>query len=323
MFAALSYGMWRVIGSPRMLVLLWAVNLVAALPAAWAVTSAIHASVEHSVVHERLRDDFDMGWQGEFHDRARGAETTFRPDVTGAGAFYANLEMWITGRLLELPPEVLGLAAVYLLTWILLQGGVVARLVRPGERFRASGFLGTGARFFFRYVQLTVLSGAVYFLLFLASRRAYERVAEATRDVPAERPVLLLSLGVLAVTAVALAAVQASFAYARITTVVEDRRNMLLTALEGARIFLSRPLRTVALYGMLGLVSAVLLLLYGWIAPVAGPSSLGGVAMAFLAAQAYLMLKLALRLSLLGGLVALHPSAGSPSGVAHPMSATA
>lgn len=313
MILAWMEGLRRSVSSPRMILLLWVVNLVAALPAAWVVTSSLQASMGHSLVSERLQDRFDMGWYGEYHDAAKGLEKSFSPDLAGPGAVYANLETWITGRVFDLPAEVLGVAAIYLLMWILLQGGIVAWMVRPRSGFHAARFLESGARFFFRYLRLALLSGVLYVLVFRGSWWVYGKMGEWTRDVPAERPVLLLALGILAITGIVLCVVQAVFTYAKIVTVIEDRRSMVLALFHGLQVLISRLLRTAGLYGIFAVVSAAVLGVYAWLAPVAGPSSSLGVLLAFAFGQAYLVGRLTLRLSLLGGMISLHPADGSQS----------
>ena len=315
MILAWMEGLRRSVSSPRMILFLWVVNLVAALPAAWVVTSSLEASMGDSLVSESLQDGFDMGWYGEYQDAAKGIEKSFSPDLAGPGAFYANLETWITGKVFDLPVEVVGIAAIYLLVWILLQGGIVARMVRPRTGFHTARFLGSGARFFFRYLRLALLSGVLYVLVFRASWWVYGQIGEWTRDVPAERPVLLLALGLLAMTGFVLCTVQAVFTYAKIATVIEDRRSMLLAPFHGLQVLISRPLRTAGLYGIFAVVSAAVLGVYAWLAPVAGPSSYLGLILAFAFGQAYLIGRLTLRLSLLGGMISLHPADGSRSHV--------
>lgn len=306
MLGATREGVRRALGAPRMLALLWMVNFLLALPAAWALAAQIHASVEHSLVHERLRDGFDMGWHEEFQHGVSGLATTFGPDVAGGGAVYRNLEAWITGKFVDLPPAVLGAAGLYLLAWVLLQGGVVDHVARPPSPFEAWWFVGVGARFFFRFLRLALIAGVAFFLVLRGSVWLYGQVGEWTRDVAAERPVLWGGLAVLGVTAVALAAVQTALACAKIATVVEDRRSMLLAAAHGARCVLRRPLATLGTCLGFWAAAAALVALYARLAPIAGPSSAAGVALAFAGGQVFLAGRLALRVALLGALAALH-----------------
>jgi hypothetical protein len=73
-----------------------------------------------SVVQEKLRAGFDTGWYGEFQANARGLETTFTPTVVGAGAFFNNVEAWLSGELFTSVPALVGLGVGYLLLWAFL-----------------------------------------------------------------------------------------------------------------------------------------------------------------------------------------------------------
>jgi hypothetical protein len=81
----------------------------------------------------------------------------------------------------------------------------------------------------------------------------------------------------------------------------------------GIQVLLGRPLRTAGIYAAFGIATVILLVIYGGIAPEAGPASTVGVVLAFLLAQLFLLVRLTLRVSLLGGLVALHPADGTRS----------
>lgn len=313
MIGAIFEGIRRAVSAPRMLLLLWSVNFLVALPAAWAVAASLQGSMGESLVSERLAAGFDMAWYGEFQDGARGLESSFAPDLAGPGAFYANLETWITGALFDLPPAVLATGLAYLLLWVFLQGGIVARLARPRTGFRAGRFLGNAARYFFRFFRLFLMSGVAYILVFRLSWLAYDELGDALRDVPAERPALLSSLALLGLTAMVLAMIQAAFAYAKIATVIEDRRSMFVAMGSGIQVLLGRALRTAGVYAGFGIATVILLVIYGWLAPEAGPASTAGVILAFLLGQLFLLVRLSLRVSLLGGLVALHPADGTRS----------
>ena len=295
-------------GYPRMVLGLWLVNLVVALPAAWVVTASIRASIGASRVHETMTRGFDMGWFGEYRAAAEGIETTFTPTVVGPGAFFNNFEGWLTGTMFEGFAGLVGLGLLYMLVWALLLGGVLERFVRPAETRSTARFLRSGGRFFFRFVRLALISGLLYFLVYRFHGWLYERLEYWTRDLTAERLVFLYALAALGLTAMLLVLVHLSFTYAKVATVTENRRSMLLAALRGIGFVLSHPRKTLGLYLGLTLLSVALLALYAWIAPGAGQSTTAGVAFAFLVGQLFLVARLVIRLSLLGGAVALYQS---------------
>ena len=299
-------GLLRALGSPKIILWIWLANTLFALPATWAITSSIQRSAGDTLAADRLITGFDMTWHQEFQQGAGGLDSTFGPQVTGVAPFLDNLEGWLTGALFEQPALLLGLGVLWLLTWQLLQGGILDGIVRRGRRLTLGRFLGAGGRYFFRFVRLGLLSGAAYFLVYRIGRWAYSKVGELTRDVTSEREIILYGMTTLLLGALLLVIVHLVFAYAKIATVVEDRRSMFLAMLRGAGFVLSHPLAVLGVYGSLALISGVLLVLYYLIAPDSGQSTAAGVALAFLLGQLFLASKLVLRVALLGGQTALY-----------------
>lgn len=296
---------------------LWLANVVIALPAAWVVAASVHDSVGSSLVDSTMRDGFDMAWYEEYReDNPRGMATTFGPQVSGAGPFYGNLEGWITGSMFGGPPGLVGLGLLYGLVWAFLTGGVLVRFNDTSAKFSGRRLLENGGRFFFRFVRLGVISGLLYFLIFRLQGRIFSWLAEAMREVTSERTVLLASLVVYLSIAVLLLLVHTCFGYAKIATVAEDRRSMLVAALRGVGFVLLHPGKTLGLVALWVLVSAILLLVYVVLAPGAGQSTWFTIGLAFVVGQLFLILKLIARLWLYAGQVALYRAIidGTPTG---------
>lgn len=307
-FRSMIEGLRRAAGSPSIVLWLWAVNLVLALPAAWAMATSLHDSTASRLATEGLRTGFDMTWFGEYADLARGIERTFTPAVAGAGAFYANLEGWISDGMFREPPAVVGLGLLQALVWALLLGGIVHRFRRPVGGFRLSGFLRSGGRYFFRFVRLMVLSGVLYYLVYRLAGWASGSLASRMRDVTSERTVLWATLAMALGTVLLLALVHMVFAFAKIATVVENRRSMLLAVLRGLGFVLSNPGKVAGLYAGMGLLWAALLAGYAWLAPGVGQQSWPSVILAFAGSQFFLMARIGMILALLGGQLSLFES---------------
>ncbi|MFQ5876899.1 MAG: hypothetical protein ACE5JH_04285 [Acidobacteriota bacterium] len=316
---AIRLGFRRLRAAPRLLLALWLTNLAVALPAAWAMDSLLRDAIGASLVHESLRAGFDMDWFWTFRTQARGLGTSFKPTLVGAGAFYENLEGWVTGEMFTAFSGIVGLGLLYALLWGFLLGGALERLARPAGALSPAEFAGACGRYFFRFLRLGLIGLVPYLAVYLLSRWGYGRLASLTRDVTRERAVLALSLLFMASTAFLLILVHMVIDYARIATVVEGHRDMLRACLRGLGFVLAHPLRTLGIYYGLALVSAALLLLYALLAPGAGPSSAAGVALAFLAGQLFLLARLAVRLTLLAGQTVLfQTTAGVDGGLGPP-----
>jgi hypothetical protein len=307
-YQAIIAGLRRTLRSPGVVLLLWLVNVAAAAPAAWVVTVAIRDSVGSSLVHENLRKGFDMSWYGQYKAYAEGLERTFTPAVLGIGAFLDNLEAWVTGGLFTGHAVLVALGVVYAIVWALLLGGVVDRYANPDEARGAARFFRSGGRYFFRFLRLAALSGVLYALIYWFHRRLYAVIGEQLRDVTTERVVLAYALGAVLATAVLLTLVHLCFTYAKVATVMEDRRSMLLAALRGVAFVAAHPFRILGIYLALALVSVVLLVAYGFVGPGVSQSDRAAVILTFAASQVFLIVRLALRLSALGGAAALYRS---------------
>ena len=298
-------GFGKVAGSPGLVLWLWIVNVAMALPAAAVLTESIRDSVGTSLVHQNLRDGFDMGWYGEYSAEARGIESTFTPTVTGAGAFFNNIEAWFNGDIFETYRGLLGLGILYAIMWTFFLGGILQRYGEGAGLFRLNEFFAEGASYFFRFLRLAVISGFFYYLVYRFAAWLFVRMETSTRDVTSEESVFAYVLAGSLLVVFLLTFVNMAFDFAKIATYRENRRSMVLATLKGFGFVLSNLGKTTTLYYGLGLAGVLMLLIYNFIAPGVGQSSASVVAMAFLIGQAYLVAKLVLRLTFYASEIAL------------------
>ncbi len=303
-------GFGRVLASPALVLFLWLVNVLVAIPLAVSMAGSIEDSIGASLVHQNLRDGFDMGWYGEFAARAKGVEQTLSPSLVGAGAFFDNIEAWLNGRLFEMLPILVAGGVVYALLWALFLGGILHRYHDRRGLFRLSEFFSQGGEFFFRFVRLAVLSGFLYYLAYRFGSWIFGRIEEATLDVTVEKTVFGYVVAAALLVALLLTLVNMAFDYAKIATYRENRRSMILAALKGFRLVVGNFGRATLLYYGLGFAGVVLLGVYHVVAPGPGQASVPGVLFAFLVGQAYLVAKLVLRLTFYAGQMALYDSSG-------------
>jgi hypothetical protein len=306
---AIVTGTWRATAARRLILGLWLVNLLAAAVLAVSLGDSLRSSIGASLVHERLRTGFDMGWFGELQGRAGGLLSTFTPTLTGVGAFLHNLEAWLNGDLWRGIPELVLVGSAYLLLWTFLQGGILVRLSREEAR-PTTGFLSSCGRFFFRFLGLALISGVLYLAIYLLARWLFGTIEEVSRDVTVERTALALVAGGALLVGLLLCLVNLVFDYARMATVLEGRRNPLRAAYHALRMVLRHPRPTLGVYLALGLCGLGLLAAYSLIAPGAGQSSIPGIVFAFLVAQAYLIVKLLLRLTFYGSQLTVYEAIG-------------
>jgi hypothetical protein len=309
MFDAIRQGLGRAVAAPGLLLLLWLVNLLIALPAAILIEESIHDSLKWSRARELLREGFDTGWYGEFKAGAEGLSATLEPSQIGVGASLDALEVWWSGRLFTLPIGVLAFGVLFACAWLFLMGGVLSRLHRPWDRWRVGDLLAAGGEYFARFVRLGLLSAILYYGIFRLSAWLFPWIESATRDVTTETAVLgynlfagLLIVGLLVV-------VKMVFDYAKISMVVSKRRSAVSAAIRGVGFVARRPLKTGGLVVSFGMFTVILLVLYSWVAPGAGGSNPAAILLAIAVSQLFLVLRLVVRVGLLGSELALFADA--------------
>lgn len=324
---AVFQGLKQSVAVPRVLFLLWLVNVLFAVPVSLMIREALTDSFGSSLVAHTMRDGFDRGWHAEFESKAGDLEKTFGPTVSGPGPVLDNLEAWWSGDIVaDGYPGIVGLGVGYAVLWAFLLGGVLDRLARPEAPLTLDRFFAAGGRYFPRFLGLAVISGVAYALIYALGRKLYGWIEAASRDVTVEKTVLFQVLAASALVVLLLVVVRMVFDYAKIATVLEDRgnltpeggkrnvtpeggkRNIVLLAWEGLRFVLARPLATFGVTFGFGILGAALFALYLWLAPGVGQSSVAGIVLAFLGSQLYLIARLSLRLGLLGGQMSLYRS---------------
>ncbi len=312
---AILQGLRQAANLPRVLFLLWLVNVLFAVPVSLMIREALADSFSSSLVTRNMRAGFDLGWHAEFESQAGDLEKTFRPTLAGPGPMLDNLQAWWSGDIFaDAYPGIVALGAGYAVLWAFLLGGVLDRLARPDEPPALDRFFAAGGRYFPRFFGLALISGVAYCLIYLLGKQLYRWIEAASRDVTVEKTVFLRVLVASVLIVFLLAVVRMVFDYAKIATVLEGRRNVLRIAWEALRFVLSHPIKTLGVVLGFAVLGALLFTLYLQLAPGAGQSTLFAVALAFLVSQVYLVARLAVRLGLLGGQMSLYRSLGSSSG---------
>lgn len=291
---AFTDGARRVLRAPVVWVGIYVLTVLVALPLTISLRSSLEADLGNSLVADAVADGASLDWWQEYLGRTDGIGRTFRPTIIGFGAVLDNLS-----TLLDRGPQqtaVMGAVAAYVVLWAFLVGGILDRYARQRPT-RTEGFFQSCGVYFVRFVRLAVLAGLAYYLLFGYVHRwllsdLFDRM---TRDLTVERTGFFIRLALYAVFGLLLLTVNMVIDYAKIRTVVEDRRSMVGAVVAGARFIARRPARTGGLYLLNGVAFTVLIALYAVAAPGAvpvGPPMWG----AFFVGQLYLVLRLGLKL---------------------------
>lgn len=296
-------GFGRVFRAPAVLVSVFGVTLLAALPLALALRGMIEAHLGRSIVAGAVADGMDYNWWQEFTSQTSGLSESFSPVIIGFASTLGNISGLIDGQREVFP--VAAALSVYLLAWTFLSGGILDRYARQRPT-RAHGFFAAAGLFFWRFLRLGVVAGTAYWFLFSYVHTwlfddAYTRL---TRDVTTERAAFFWRTILYAWFGAALVVVNLVFDYARIRMVVEDRRSAIGT-LAAALSFVKRcPSRVVGLYALNGLTFLLLLLLWALLAPDTTGMGLS-MWLAVAGTQLFLLVRLLLKLQFVASQTAL------------------
>ena len=222
-FKALTAGVRSTNKSYRMIALLYAINFLIAGILAWGFHSVLVRTIGDSMSLERLVKDFDY--------------TVFTDFMFKYG-----------GRIAALFSQLSWLIFFYLLLSTLLGGGTIAILKNGEEHFSLQSFFENCGVFFFRFLRLLLIFGAILLIVgFIASAAfglIYSAFAlNAVSEVwPFTFAIILIFLFLFVVMLIVMMA-----DYAKVATVANDAGSMLKTSWQGIKFVFRHFLSTVGL----------------------------------------------------------------------------
>ena len=292
----LRKGLATVKAAARLILLLYAVNLAFSLVLAVPLHRSIAQSIGRSDAGDRLAKGFDYVWWEEFRDKGRGISRSFGPSVTGRGALLNNLEGLVEMRFVEWPAEVILALLIFLVLRAFLAGGTLDLYRQEAPRFSLRPYLEGAVRRFPTFLGLMAFSWVLYGLVgFVLLPRLRGLVEGISSRALTERPGFWLGLGLGALVWVLLLVVQMIFDYARIRSVLRERRSVWGSFVDGLGFAGRHPAATLGLAAILFLAGAVLSVLYVLVREAVGQGTPGGVALAFAVQQAFILGLIGLR----------------------------
>jgi hypothetical protein len=293
--AAFRDGWGRVLRAPVILLGVFVVTLLFAVPSGRVVEQSIAESLGNSLDAQSMASGVNSEWWDRFGESATGIDRTFTPTIIGFGAVLQNLSGFLDNG--AAPLAVVGLAAAYLLAWLFLVGGILDRYARM-RPLRTQAFFSACGVFFVRFLRLAVIAALGYLFLFgVVHGWLFEQFYRwATRDLTVERTAFVIRVMLYAVFLGLLFFWNVVIDYAKVRAVVEDRRSMLGAMLASWRFVVGHPMKVGSLYLLNG--AAFLLVIAGY--ALVAPGAAGGatrVWMGFVIGEVYLLARLAVKLA--------------------------
>jgi hypothetical protein len=292
--AAWVDGWRRVWHAPAVLAGAFVLTFAVAVPFAVVMRATLASHLGASLEADAAADGANWDWWQEFISQASGLAGTFLPRIVGFAATLDSLSAILDARLETL--ALLGLLAVYVLLWTWLQGGIIDRYARQRPT-RTHGFAAASGVFFPRFLRLAAMSGVVYGWLFVYVHPWLfdGRYVDLTRGLDSERTAFAWRLAAYAVFGLLVMATNVTFDYARIRMVVEDRRSAIGALTAAVRFILRRPAAVAGLWWTNALTFLAAVGVWAMIAPGVTPAG-ALMWLAFLAAQLFVLARLALKL---------------------------
>jgi hypothetical protein len=302
-------GVVAVSRAPFILIVVAATTMAIAAPFAAVLGSRVQASLASQPPVALDETEIDPEWWQEFRAQARGLEATFTPAIVGFAAPLDSISAVLDGR--QPPLAVLGPLTMSILAWAFLWGGILSRY-RAGRAIGVRQFTNSGISLMPRFVGIALLAAVAVTLLYvslhallfgpvhhwLASRAGSERGAFLMR-------VVLYAVFLAPVVLVGLLA-----DYARVAS-VSHQAGTLIDSLRAAAAFLRSNARAaIALYLLTSAVFVLVTVAYGAL-EIYGGSRVGGWP-AIAIGQAYVLFRLALRLSVAASELRLFESRTTP-----------
>ena len=276
-----------------------------ALPLAMTLRGMLTDHLGASLAAETAAANVNFDWWNEFLAQAAGIGQTFVPAILGFAAVVQNISSVADAD--SLPTVIASVITAHLVVSMFLLGGVLDRLARD-RATGAHGFFAACGVFFFRFLRLGALAGAIYWFLFVRLHPLlFDRLFTAlTRDVSVERTAFAYRVALYLLFGGLVLAVNLVFDYAKIRMVVEDRRSAI-GALNAALRFTGRhPGAALGLYLINSVVFALVLVFYAIVAPGAA----GGwyAVLGLLVGQLYIVLRVLVRVGFAATQISLFQS---------------
>jgi hypothetical protein len=299
---AWNQGWRRALAAPWIVIGLWLMTLLLALPLAVTLRGMLAEHLGTSVAAGTAASGVNFDWWNEFLAQAAGIGQTFVPAILGFAAVMKNLSTVADAG--SLPAVIAWVVTANIIVSVFLIGGVLDRLARD-RSVGSRGFFAACGVFFFRFLRLGAMAALVYYFLFtwLHPLLLGNAFLALTRDVTVERTAFAYRVVLYLVFAAALLLVNVIVDYAKIRMVVEDRRSAIGAVVASIRFIRRQPGAVFGLYLLNTLVFLVVLLLYFLTAPGAA----GGftASLALLIGQLYIVLRVIVRLMFAASQIAL------------------
>ena len=279
-----SSGFRRGLAEPKMVVLLYVLNFLLAVPLALACRAVLSDGLGSSMAPSNLMQGLDFTvWQD-----------------------FSNIH----GE--ELSAVIGELSWVLLLSMLLstfLSGGILSELRAERKNFSASSFFAGCGTFFFRFFRLFLFFGLLLFVTAVVLMGILgAAVGALTENATSEITAVWVQVIAAVIFFVPVALIMMIADYAKVSVVVNDDRSMVKTAWRAAKFVFGRLLRTFGLEVLMLLVPLVLFAVYLMLDLAIGMTTGTTIIVMFVIQQLFLLSRALTKVFFLAGELAFYRS---------------
>lgn len=331
MIRTLLDGLRGVRRSSGLVLLVFAANVGLAALLAAPLFRTLEHDLKASEAARNMLYGVDGPWWGAWLDAQAGWSKSFSPEITGAGFAFKNIDLLLRG---ELPlglfraraggeaapaqpapgvdPVILGLGALYVAVQTFLAGGLLGVFRSEQGSWTVRGVLHGAGFYFGRMARVASIALLLDYVLFRLNAPFARWVDELARNAVSETTAMAFTLARQLLLLLAVLAVHMLSSYAKAIVVAEERSSAILAWLSALGFCLANAVRAAGHYLLVAILGAALVA--GWVALDARLETVGykSQLVALLLAQGLVLARIALRLSLLAGQLALYRRRTTP-----------
>ena len=288
------------------------INIIFALVLSIPMFYTLQDSFGDSKVGENMLEGFDTLWYGEFRNEVSGFASSFSPSIMGIGAILNNFVTIERGNLFNIrsiPNTIFLLGVIYLLFGAFLNGGILGAFNSPERKFSFGNFFEDCGKYFIRFFFLMIIAVACYLVLqrffFPWLNSAFSSLGWVKNATEEKIPFLFDRLKNL-IFVIILFFIGMLFDYAKIITVVEQRRNIIASFFRSLGFILTHIIKTFSLYYILVFIGIIFITLYTYIEPLFTTNTLRNIGIVFGIQQVYIILKIWLKCTFFSSQMSLY-----------------
>lgn len=310
-----------------------AVNLALAAGLAVPLAGVLERDLRKTGAAADMLYGFDAAWWGQWNETQSGWSKSFGPEIFGVGFAFRNIDLLLRGELplglmrsqpvaeqeagagapaARLDGVTLAVAGLYLLVQTFLLGGILGVFRSEQGSWTLRGMLHGSGFYFGRLLRVALVALLIDYVLFRLNA-PFARWADArAREAVSENAAMAWALGRHALLLLALLAVNMLSSLAKVIVVLEERSSAILAWLSAAGFCAANLVRTVGHYAGLVVLGSLLLAIWSFLDGRIETTGYTTQLVALLLAEALIVGRIALRLSLFAGQIALYRRQTSP-----------